>query len=210
MVKDDIPNINKHFYNENARDFSLSRANVWDSFLYIKDKYINDGDSILDIGCGNGRFSRILGNDIHYTGVDFSSKLLSIARHSFPQYKFYLKDVTKEGWYDNMGLFDIVVAVAMFHHISEEKTRQVFFHYIKKILKDGGFFIFSIWNIKNIEKYNPIKGRKNDYLIPWQGGKSFRYVHQFQDGEIENYISLASFNLVEKFEFEQNYYFVVS
>ena len=210
MIKDDLSKINKHFYNENAQDFSLSRANVWDSFLYIKDKYIKNGDNILDIGCGNGRFAKVLDSSTDYTGVDFSSKLLNIAKHSFPQYKFYLRDVAKEGWYNNIGLFNVIVAIARFHHIPEDKSRNTFFNDVKKILKKNGVFIFSVWNISNIENYKPIKGRKNDYLIPWQNRKSFRYVHKFQNDEVENYISLSPFQLIEKFQFEQNSYFVVS
>jgi cyclopropane fatty-acyl-phospholipid synthase-like methyltransferase len=50
---------NKKSYNMAAENFSETRQNAWPEFELLK-PYINEGESLLDIGCGNGRLWQFL------------------------------------------------------------------------------------------------------------------------------------------------------
>jgi len=47
-------------YEKISHDFSQTRKVFWEELSFLKD-YINNGDSILDLGCGNGRFLELIG-----------------------------------------------------------------------------------------------------------------------------------------------------
>jgi len=49
-------------YNRIADDFSRTRSHVWEE-LRVLEKYIQPGDKVLDLGCGNGRFYEFLKNE---------------------------------------------------------------------------------------------------------------------------------------------------
>lgn len=53
--------------------------------------------NVLDLGCGEGVFSRILPKTFSYTGVDFSPSLVKMAKEQSknPKAKFFCKDATK-------------------------------------------------------------------------------------------------------------------
>ena len=57
---------------------------------------LKKGDSLLDLGCGQGVFARSLPKEIFYVGVDLSKKLIQEAQKiTRPECNFYVKDVTK-------------------------------------------------------------------------------------------------------------------
>jgi ubiquinone/menaquinone biosynthesis C-methylase UbiE len=77
-------------------------------------KYINNGDSILDYGCGIGDFISHLNTEniqiSNYLGVDINKKYISIAKKSYKDYKFKLINNIN----DVNGNFDIVCAIGVF------------------------------------------------------------------------------------------------
>ena len=58
---------------------------------------LKEGDSLLDLGCGQGVFSRSLPKNIHYTGVDISHNLIVLASKMNKErnFKFVEGDVTR-------------------------------------------------------------------------------------------------------------------
>ncbi|MCI5053153.1 MAG: class I SAM-dependent methyltransferase [Simkaniaceae bacterium] len=53
------------------------------------------GDALLDLGCGQGVFSRVIPKKVDYCGVDLSKGLISEAKKRSPNAKFHVKDATK-------------------------------------------------------------------------------------------------------------------
>ena len=67
--------------------FEQSRDKPWHEMAYFKE-LIKEG-SILDLGCGNGRVYDVFMDNpkISYIGVDFSEKLIDLARERYKDIK---------------------------------------------------------------------------------------------------------------------------
>lgn len=96
-------------------------------------------DSVLDVGCGDGRLLGILNENIkHKVGVDLSEKAISFARAFHPDINFQAKDAK-----DVEGEFDIVVSMQVLEHISDDKVND-FLRTVAIRTKLGGQVIISV------------------------------------------------------------------
>lgn len=115
-----------HYFND------LSDSPYFDKFL----SYLTKGSRILDIGCGNGNFSKYISDKgFNCEGIDLSPEMLRIARKRVPGIKFTLKDMRKLDY--GADSFDgLIVAYSLIHIPSDQviSTLQGF----KKILKPEG------------------------------------------------------------------------
>src|SRR3990170_2732156 len=77
--------LNARFYAEESASFSRTRTQAWPGFTRIlpvveRALLASPSRRILDVGCGNGRFGRFLGDHVSspfaYVGVDRSGALL--------------------------------------------------------------------------------------------------------------------------------------
>ncbi len=57
---------------------------------------LKPGDSLLDLGCGQGVFERALPKTIHYTGVDNAKSLVAEAKKRSPKGQFFVADVCQK------------------------------------------------------------------------------------------------------------------
>ncbi|MEK7640511.1 MAG: class I SAM-dependent methyltransferase [Patescibacteria group bacterium] len=90
---------------------------------------------VLDVGCGYGRYSEMLGDN--YIGIDLEKDALELCRKSYPGKTFLEMDATKLNFPDNS--FDLVISTLMFHHLTEDQFIQATKE-IKRALKPGGRF----------------------------------------------------------------------
>ena len=92
------PNYLQQFYDHNARWWSDNKVNsFWheEGFRQFV-KYFKQGDSIIDIGCANGIHVPLflgIGQNLKYTGVDISQKMLDIAQGRYPHLPFSQCDI---------------------------------------------------------------------------------------------------------------------
>ena len=148
--------LNRQSYDKIAKQFSFSRNYVWPDVLVFQ-KFINDGDKLLDLGCGNGRLIGLMKDmEVDYLGVDFSEELVACAKNNFPGKKFLAMDAL------NLNLpgksFDVVLCVSVFNHLPKDKHVQ-FVANIKKVLKPGGYLLMSNWNLWNV------RGKKSIWRV---------------------------------------------
>lgn len=94
----------------------LSDVPYIDTFL----TYLKPGAHILDVGCGNGNFSRYIQRK-GYTceGIDLSPEMLRIAKERVPGIPFILKDM-KHLDYPDASFDGILAAYSLIHIPSEE------------------------------------------------------------------------------------------
>jgi ubiquinone/menaquinone biosynthesis C-methylase UbiE len=183
-----------------AEDFSRTRQFTWD--IEILSQYTSDGDTVLDLGCGNGRLLEVLKKHrIEYFGPDASKKLIEIARQKYPQNKFEVGDILNLPYSDNF--FNKVFAIRTLHHIPSKEFRLQALKEIRRVLKPGGVLILTVWNVwgskykinlLRVIKYSFLKiiGKTKldfgDTFIPWwkMGEKVKRYFHFFTKKELKN------------------------
>jgi len=118
-------------YNRIASHFSNTRKYIWDDLKYFEG-FVNNGDRVLDLGCGNGRLLELFKNkDIEYIGIDNSENMIEIAKTKYPGANFQVGNVLNLPLKNNS--FDKVFSIAVLHHIPSKEFRLKFFQEIKKL-----------------------------------------------------------------------------
>ncbi len=206
--------INKQFYKNVAHSFSKSRQYSWAGWEVAfeeLDKHKFLPSSILDIGCGNGRFLNFLITrypEFNYLGIDNSKKLLEDAVKSHAlvpsQYsaEFQETDITDPKELSSVrGSFDLIVMMAVLHHIPGEESRKSLLNSIVEKLNNLAILVFTTWNFMEeptlASKVTPWGSvgintdelEKGDHLLDWNSDKKLlRYCHYFEKVEIERLI----------------------
>jgi SAM-dependent methyltransferase len=111
-------------------------------------KSITDGHDkhIIDIGCGDGRFSRELAlafPSASVVGVDYSRRAIALASAMNPDISnltFQPSDITQE---HGLGAFDIAVLMEVFEHIPLEET-GIFIKSVHALLHRGGTLYLTV------------------------------------------------------------------
>ncbi|WP_052292200.1 class I SAM-dependent methyltransferase [Methanosphaerula palustris] len=110
----------------------------------ITELRINNGDRVLDLGCGTGRLARhvaeITGKTGFVVGLDPSDHRIKLALEKsrlFPQLSFRVgSDLSLGNFPDNS--FDAVYLNSAFHHIKDHKGQESALTQVRRILKPGG------------------------------------------------------------------------
>ena len=105
-------------------------------------KLINasEGDHILDVGCGTGRYTKIFTQQgAKVVGIDFSKNMLKIAKARVKKAEFKQTDITKKFPFPD-NTFDKIVCSLVVSHI---KNLSPVLKEMKRVLKDGGFIILT-------------------------------------------------------------------
>ncbi len=203
---------NRHDYNKIAESFDKKRDWIPPDFT-ILEQYINKGERILDLGCGNGRFKEIVGTKADYYGTDVSEKLIEIAKTRYPNGKFVVTQPLDLPFENDF--FDKIFCLAVLHHIPSKKFRKDFLREIKTKLKPGGKLILIVWDLNNnpkakqlLLKYTLLKliGKTHldikDIFYPWKNSKAeiliHRYIHIFSEKELERLVQKTGFVIKEK------------
>ena len=111
---------------------------------YILSRCSLDKKNVLDIGCGGGILSEELCKQgAKVTGIDSSSKSISIARQHAKQNNYDIKYINKSIFeITDLGIYDFVICFEMIEHINEPNDL------IKKIKehssKKSGLFLSTI------------------------------------------------------------------
>lgn len=99
----------------------------------------NNAKSVLDIGFGTGTLTTQLYNDgISVTGIDFSPKMIQIARKKMPDARLLEFDFTN-GLPDELSSekFDFIVCTYAIHHLTQEQKNR-FLSRLKSALHPNG------------------------------------------------------------------------
>ncbi|MBC2724349.1 MAG: methyltransferase domain-containing protein [Desulfosporosinus sp.] len=105
---------------------------------------------ILDVGVGTGLLTYELykkGGQIY--GIDFSEKMLELAKQKMPKGKFYCYDIKSGLPKDLEGVkLDYIVSSYVIHHLDDEEKAN-FISKLKGILKESGKIIIADISFKN-------------------------------------------------------------
>lgn len=195
-------------YNSIADHFSATRNRVWPELDQFKD-LIQNGQNILDWGCGNGHVLEFFNDyNIKYFGVDISDNLIDLANELYAsevksgRVQFFKIGETIKNFPNEF--FDLVFMVASFHHLPDEASRLEVLQKVYNEMKVGGKLIITVWNLQSdwIRKHKEIERyRDNDYLVFWKNkdGKVITklYYHHFEAEELSKLLIKVGFKNVQ-------------
>ncbi len=224
-MSEDIIAQNRDVYNDIAEHFSSTRSFLWRD-LGMLTEYVQDGDAILDVGCGNGRlyqlFTDLSSQDVQpldepyvpverknvtYTGTDISENLIKIARETYKDATFSVGDMQRLPFESDS--FDVVFSIVAFHHMPTRELQEKSLMEMKRVVKSGGYIIMLNWNAySDWVKERVKKGKYEDlgnhlFRVPWK--KQTREVvgdrvyYGFVPQELERMFARAELNLLDQY-----------
>ena len=224
-----IVKLNNEFYQLISKDFSRTRQKPWEGWRRVVKNieiYFNKEDtfsknnkqqnvlkkskpsdikiSILDIGCGNGRFCEYLHDyftDFSYIGVDINNDLISEGENKCSNLngvdsKFLKKDIILD-LKKIRGKYDVVCGFGVTHHLPNDDFREKWFQSLLNLSKEvpeSSMIVLTFWNFTKMP---------GDYLVSWgEGVEKPRYCHKYSSKEISDLIKMYkqnSFKLIDRY-----------
>ena len=164
------------------RKYRHSRQYYWNDIISYCNFYIQDHETVLEIGCANGdTLSQIKGSG--KTGIDFSENMIAEARNAHADIDFQVMDahnITLEKQFDviiisnSIGFFDDVQTVfQQLRKVSHPRTRLIITYYNQlwePMLKLGELFGFK----KKTPEQSWLSTKDIKNLLFLSGFESFR------------------------------------
>lgn len=114
-------------------------------------------ESVLDLGCGSGAFSRLLAERCdRVMAIDLSPQMIAVAKQDSQNYTnidFQVADIGQ--WKFPVEQFDAIVSIATFHHLSLENLLPS----LKTALKPGGKLV-----VLDLIQHETIEDRLSDVI----------------------------------------------
>ena len=170
----------KDVYEEIADHFSNTRVYKWSWVNNFLDK-LKINSIVYDLGCGNGR--NMNHGSLKFIGIDNCENFIKICKER--NLEVINSNITNIPL--KTGTADAVICIAVFHHLSSEKNRIAALFEMKRLVKNGGKILLSIWSINQ-----PAKTRRNfsnygNNIVLWNNNKGKiyeRYYYIFKLDEI--------------------------
>lgn len=194
--------VTSEFYAQQTQSFSATRQMPWQGWQQCLDAMpqllSGEKPSVLDVGCGNLRFSRFLRDEAgivpaKYFAVDNCKPLVESGNTGdhVSELAFIELDVIKS-LLDNtlsseltVPACDLVVAFGFLHHVPGVDKRLQLLRTLLEKTKPGGFVCVSFWQFMNSQKLaakaqettaqglralgiDASELEEHDYLIGWQ------------------------------------------
>ena len=151
--------LSQAFYLAHADAFDASRGHQpWPGWQRLAELLPTaDGPrTVLDIGCGNARFLRLLvdsGVACDYTGIDANTGLLDAARTRLadlpnPNWRLEQHDfLASQSPGDDLpdGPFDLIVIMGVLHHVPGRDWRRSLLEAATRRLAEGGVLALASW-----------------------------------------------------------------
>ncbi|MDD5197879.1 MAG: methyltransferase domain-containing protein [Candidatus Gracilibacteria bacterium] len=198
-------------YDAFASTFSESRKNLrWGEIEYfveyMKKNFSGEKISILDVGCGNGRFLETLETSelpYLYLGIDASVGMINEAKKLHPEQSFQVLDMNRLEALSDNEKYQFIVFIASFHHLHTKQERKEVLEKTKKLLSPGGVIMVTNWNLLGEElfsKYQESYKGNGDFSI--KIGAYERYYHGFTLEELDSLFLESGYKVLENRIFE--------
>ncbi|MHA1958622.1 MAG: class I SAM-dependent methyltransferase [Candidatus Thorarchaeota archaeon] len=143
-MKKDPEDIVRDGYDRIAEQYDEYRSHFnneaeLDEFMSL----VKAGGHVLDAGCGTGKnvARALVDNGFQVTGIDFSQKMLDLAKHRVPEATFEVGDMTSLKFEDDS--FDGIVSAYAVFHVPRTKHFSLFLDF-HRLLKKEGALLFGV------------------------------------------------------------------
>lgn len=184
--------LNREFYRITANEFDATRGQPWPGWERLL-PLLPSPLSVLDVGCGNGRFGVFLSQHVEvlaYHGIDNNAVLLAHARQNLPVGVFWEMDIVEQP--PQTGAYDLVALFGVMHHVPGAQRRQQLLRQLAERVAPGGLLAFACWRFYEFERFrqrivpwpDTVQVEAHDYLLDWRRGeRALRYCHYVDDDE---------------------------
>jgi len=199
--------INRKFYARYEESFSATRSRPWLGWKratapFLDHSRLDPGapaPTILDVGCGNGRFALFLDSvsrgPYRYLGIDSSAEMIRRARRCVDGLEtidgsFRPLDLTDGEMDLDLGErpFDLIVLFGVLHHLPSFLGRRRLLEELTRYLAPAGSLILSFWqfgreprfaqrtlgwsdhNQVSSERIDEGELERGDFLLAWGSG----------------------------------------
>ena len=176
----------KEVYEEIAPHFSKTRVYKWSWVIDFLDSLKRDS-IVYDLGCGNGR--NMNHGSLKFIGIDNCENFISICKSK--NFSVINSNITKIPLDNNSA--DAIICIAVFHHLSSIENRIQSLLEMKRLVKQGGKILLSIWSINQPQKTRRSFNNYGNNIVLWNSyGKVYeRYYYIFKLDEIKELIKRA-------------------
>lgn len=115
--------------------------------IYVFQKYIEKAQVVFDLGVGGGRTTAFIAAACsRYIGGDYSQAMIDACRKRFPSLEFCCVDATDLARFDDSSFDVVVFSHNGIDYIPIDQARARCFSEVTRVLRPGGYFIFSSHN----------------------------------------------------------------
>ena len=207
--------INRDFYRLTAQEFDATRQSAWQGWERLLTVIELPLASVLDIGCGNGRFARFLAarqrQSFDYCGIDNSRELLALAQRQLDglpnlRSKLIERDVLLDGLAGPPA--QLIALFGLLHHVPGARQRLDLLRSAARYAQPGGTLVFAAWRFYEQARFRRrirnwtagLNVEKHDYLLDWRRGRpALRYCHYIDDSEHEQLIEATGLRVIDDY-----------
>ncbi len=204
--------INREFYARTADEFDATRGRAWAGWRRLLKIIDLPVASVIDIGCGNGRFGEFLARHqaetFVYHGIDNNRRLLDLARKrlsGLPNLTLRLRDQDVVLTHTLPMQAQLVALFGIVHHMPGFMQRQALMASAAARLQPGGYLALAAWRFYEEERFrsriapwpSDMLVERNDFLLDWRRGEhALRYCHYVDDEEHQALIAASGLTVV--------------
>lgn len=214
LTRAKLNEINRQFYEITAEEFDQTRGRAWPGWEPLLE-YSDTPLSVLDLGCGNGRFGVFLANAlsgrITYHGIDNNPALLQFAQEALQPHlhlhtSLFERDIIAHPPHD--GIYDLVTLFGVIHHVPGRAYRRALIEQLAQRVAPGGLLAIACWRFLEYERFRSrlvpwpplMHVEAHDYLLDWRRGeRAYRYCHYVDDAEEAELIHASGLSLVDRY-----------
>nr|CCA16369.1 alkylated DNA repair protein alkB 8 putative [Albugo laibachii Nc14] len=208
------------FYDRIADHFDSTRYAPWPKVASFVES-LPEGAIIADVGCGNGKYMKIIDGARRFIfGGDRSSKLVNIC--STQGLKALVLDALSVPIRSDSC--DAALSIAVLHHLSSLEHRIMAVRELIRILRVGKEGIIYAWAHEQQDTsrrhFDP---NKQDFMVPWNLDRRYvkddckekgnvvvqRFCHMFREGELQALVELAGNARVESSYYDNSNWAIV-
>ena len=215
--------LNQTFYRDSAELFAETRRAPWPGWRELLPLLRRvPRPSVLDVGCGNGRFASFLAAELGatflYCGIDASAPLLALAAQAVAGIRgarLVQTDVVLDPSLSAVPdeRFDWVVAFGLLHHVPGEARRRALTAALAERVAPGGFLALAFWDFAREPRFAKKAATElppelvgqlepGDALLRWgpEGSSSLRFCHHSDAAEEARLLADLPLQTVRSFE----------